>query len=90
LNAASAFVEGRYKILPGIFVAGRLDRLTFSRLATASQNRTWDAPVTRIETGVGYQLRPNLVAKGAYQHNWRDGGLVRRRGLFAAQLQFWL
>jgi hypothetical protein len=90
LNAASGFVEGRYKILPGIFVAGRVDRLSFSRLPTATQNRTWDAPVTRIETGVGYYLRPNFLARGAYQHNWRDGGLVRRRGLLAAQLQFWL
>jgi hypothetical protein len=90
LNATSGFVEGRYKILPGIFVAGRVDRLSFSRLPTATQNRTWDAPVTRIETGVGYYLRPNFLARGAYQHNWRDGGLVRRRGLLAAQLQFWL
>jgi len=90
LAATSAFVEGRYKILPGMFVAGRLDRLNFSRLATSAQNRTWDAPVTRIETGVGYYLRPNLLAKGAYQHNWRDGGLVRSRGLLAAQLHFWL
>ena len=52
--------------------------------------RTWDAPVTRLETGVGYYIRRNLLAKGAYQHNWRDGGLVTSRGLFAAQLHFWL
>jgi hypothetical protein len=90
LTAASLFVEGRYKIVPGMFVAGRVDRLTFSRLSTTGQNRPWDAPVTRIETGVGYYLRPNLLAKGAYQHNWRDGGQVRTRGLLAAQLQFWL
>ena len=37
-------------------------------------NRTWDAPVTRLETGVGYYIRRNLLAKGTYQHNWRDGG----------------
>jgi predicted porin len=90
LNATSLFVEGRYKILPGMFVAGRIDRLTFSKVWTAQQSRTWDAPVTRVETGVGYYLRPNLLAKGAYQHNWRDGGQVRTRGLFAAQLHFWL
>ena len=52
--------------------------------------RTWDAPITRLETGAGYYIRRNLLAKGTYQHNWRDGGPVRSRGLFAAQLHFWL
>ncbi len=90
LDSASAFVEGRYKFLPGLFAAARLDRLSFSRLSTPAQNRTWDAPVSRIEAGVGYYLRSNFLAKGAYQHNWRDGGQVRRRDLLAAQLHFWL
>jgi hypothetical protein len=90
LNASSVFVETRYKMLPGMFVAGRVDHLGFGKLAVADQLRTWDAPVTRLEAGVGYYLRRNLLAKGAYQHNWRDGGGVRRRGLLAAQLHFWL
>jgi hypothetical protein len=46
--------------------------------------------VTRLETGAGYYLRRNLVMKGSYQHNWREDGLVRSRGLFAAQLHFWM
>ena len=58
--------------------------------ASSFGTRTWDAPVTRLETGVGYYIRRNLLAKGAYQHNWRDGGPVTSRGLFAAQLHFWL
>ncbi|HKY20203.1 MAG TPA: hypothetical protein VJM31_03195 [Vicinamibacterales bacterium] len=90
LGASSLFLEGRYKILPGLFVAGRFDHLTFSRLATPVPRSSWDAPVTRIETGAGYYLRRNLLGKLAYQHNWRDGGQVRSRGLFAAQLHFWL
>ena len=93
LDATSAFAEGRYKVSPGVFVAGRIDHLGFSRLpasASASEMRTWDAPITRLETGVGYYIRRNLLAKGTYQHNWRDGGSIRSRGLFAAQLHFWL
>ena len=46
--------------------------------------------MTRVETGFGYYLRRNLLAKLAYQYNWRDGGQVRRRGLLATQLHFWL
>jgi hypothetical protein len=89
-NASSGFVEGTYKIFPGVFVAGRIDRLTFSQVQSATLLTAWDAPVTRLEAGAGYYIRRNLIVKGAYQHNWRDGGLVRRLGLLAAQLQFWL
>jgi hypothetical protein len=90
LDATSAFVEGRYKISPGLFVASRIDHLGFGELASSFGTRTWDAPVTRFETGAGYYIRRNLIAKGTYQHNWRDGGPVTSRGLFAAQLHFWL
>ena len=90
LVASNMFIESRYKVLPGMYVAGRVDRLGFSTLRSAQQPRTWDAPVTRVETGLGYYLRRNLLAKLAYQYNWRDGGLVRRRGLLATQLHFWL
>ena len=90
MAASSGFLEGRYKILPGFFVAGRLDRLTFGRIATLSGSRTWDAPVTRVETGAGFYIRRNFLAKSTYQHNWRDGGGVRSRGLLIVQLQFWL
>jgi hypothetical protein len=91
LNATSAFLEGRYKILPGLFVASRIDRLGFSTLRSSSSDiLSWDAPVTRLETGAGFYIRRNLLAKAAYQHNWRDGGQVRSLGLFAAQLHFWL
>ena len=90
LDATSVFVEGRYKVSPGVFVASRIDRLGFSDLPALSGSRTWDAPVTRLETGVGYYIRRNLIAKASYQHNWRDGGAIRSLGLFAAQLHFWL
>ena len=90
LDAASGFVEGTYKVSPGFFVAGRFDRLNFGALPSSLNSPTWDAPVTRVETGAGYYIRRNFLAKLAYQHNWRDGGLIRSRGLVALQLHFWL
>jgi predicted porin len=90
IAASSVFAEGTYKIRPGLFAAARIDTLRFSRLTTPTQTRTWDAPITRVETGVGYYVQRNLLAKGTYQYNRRDGGLVRRRSLVALQLQFWL
>lgn len=90
LRALGVFVEARYTVVPGLFVAGRIDRLSFSDLTTAGAARSWDAPVKRIETGAGYYLRRNLLAKAVFQRNWRDGGQVRRLRMAAVQLQFWL
>ncbi len=90
LDATSGFVEGSYKVSPGFFVASRFDRLNFGALPSSLNSPTWDAPVTRLETGAGYYIRRNFLAKLAYQHNWRDGGLIRSKGLVALQLHFWL
>jgi hypothetical protein len=90
LRAGSGFVEATYKVRPGLFVAARTDRLTFSRVTGSSQTRTWDAPVRRVETGLGAYVRRNLLARVTYQHNWRDGGLIRNRQQLTVQLQFWL
>jgi predicted porin len=90
IRASSFFVEGTYKIRPGLFAAARIDTLRFQSVTTPTQTRTWDAPITRLETGVGFYVQRNLVVKVTYQYNRRDGGLVRRRSLAAVQLQFWL
>jgi hypothetical protein len=90
LKASSFFAEGTYKVRPGLFAAARIDTLRFARVTSPTQTRTWDAPVTRFETGVGFYAQRNLLAKCTYQYNRRDGGLVRRRSVVAVQLQFWL
>ena len=90
LNAVSAFGEGSYKILPGLYVAARIDRLGYNTMNSVRVPREWDAPVTRIEGGGGFYVRRNLLLKATYQYNWRDGGLVRRLGFFAGQVHFWL
>ena len=90
LGAKSAFVEGRYRFTPRIFVAARVDHLGFSRLAIApTYSPTWDAPVTRFEIDGGYYLQRNLVARVAIQANDRDGGRVTQRTFVSGQLAFW-
>ena len=49
----------------------------------------WDAPVTRVEAGVGYYLQRNLVVRATAQRNWRDGGRVHDRTFLSAQLAYW-
>lgn len=91
VTARAGWIEGRYRLTPRVFAAGRADRLTFSRIAGSHSGgpQTWDAPVSRIELGGGYYLQRNLVAKGVWQGNWRDGGRVRHRHYVSVQLLYW-
>jgi hypothetical protein len=89
LRARSTMVEGRYRILPGLYAAARYDHLGFSEVTGTSRTDTWDAPVTRVEIGGGFSLQRNLLLKLSFQQNRRDGGRVRLLNLPAVQLLFW-
>jgi hypothetical protein len=89
LGAAATSVEGRYKLRPDFYVAGRFDHLGFSTIRGTDLVDTWDAPVSRTELGVGYSIQRNLQLKLAVQHNRREGGRVTRLNIGTAQLLFW-
>jgi hypothetical protein len=89
LRALAWSAESRYKLRPGLFIAGRVDRLTFSEVTSGGVAMTWDAPVTRVEAGGGYYLRRNVIAKLVYQYNWRDSEEYRELGMAAGQLTYW-
>lgn len=85
LVAWSAVLEGRYKLAPGLEAALRGERLGFDQLAGRQLAGTWDAPVWRVEAGLGRALRRNLRVMASYQYNWRDGGPRRQAGLVAGR-----
>jgi hypothetical protein len=90
LRAASTSIEGRYKIVPGMHAAARVDHLGFSDVTGSTSTAPWDAPVTRVEIGTGYSIQRNLLLKISYQRNTRDGGVLQRaEHLGAGQLVFW-
>jgi len=92
LDAVGAWIEGRYRLTPRIFVAARADHLGFSTLRGATLATTgepWDAPVRRIEGAVGYYLQRNFVARASVQGNWRDAGRDRNRAYLSGQLVYW-
>jgi hypothetical protein len=89
LAAISSLIEGRYKIAPGLYVAARGERLDFSAVRGSQGLTEWDAQTWRFETAVGYSITRNVIAKGAWQMNGRDGGRVRQDALFAAQVVYW-
>ena len=95
LDALGLFAEARYKLRPGVYVAGRVERLAMSRLenrisfAEAMSPSAWDAAVTRVEVGGGWSPARHVLLKASWQHNWRDGGRVDENDLVAAQVVLW-
>jgi hypothetical protein len=89
LPALGLYAEGRYKVRPGLFVAGRVERLAFAEIDTGAGPETWEAPVTRVEAGAGWSPWRHVLLKASWQHNWRDGGRVRENDLVAAQVVLW-
>jgi hypothetical protein len=89
LSAISTLIEGRYKISPGFYVAARGDRLDFSAIQGSRGLTEWESQTWRVETGAGYSLTRNILIKGAWQKNARDGGRIRKDALIAGQVLYW-
>lgn len=89
LKAVATMAEGRYKLTPRWHVAARVDHLGFNTIVGSTRSATWEAPVARWEVGTGYALQRNVQLRAAFQHNWRDGGRVRRLTAVAGQLLYW-
>jgi hypothetical protein len=90
LRAWSGFGEARWRVHPRWQVGTRIERLTFSRIATRTGDLIeWDAPVDRIETAVGYRATRQLDVRAGWQHNWRDGGRVTTRGYPVLSALWW-
>jgi hypothetical protein len=89
LVATSMLVEARYKIAPGLYVAGRGDRIDFGWIGGSQGPGTWESRTWRVETGLGYSITRNTQVKAAWQLNDRNGGRVRRDSLVAGQVLYW-
>lgn len=89
VSARAWWTEGRYRVAPGVDLAVRAERLTFSTLDGPARPATWEAPVARLEAGAAWlPVRP-LTLKLALQHNRRDGGRIRRDTLMTTQVVYW-
>jgi hypothetical protein len=86
VKAWATSLEAVYRVLPGFDVAARFDRLGFSPLQGSTVRDSWDAPVSRFESGLAYALTRNLRIKVGYQRNWRDAGPRGRSTFPVAQL----
>ena len=89
LDALGLMLEARFKIAPGFYAAARADHLGFSMVESPYGSFPWDAPVTRLEAGLGYSPWRQVLLKVSVQHNRRDAGRIRQRDFLAGQLVLW-
>lgn len=87
--ARAAWAEGRVRVVPGLDVALRAEHLGFGAVASATST-PWEAPVTRLESGLAFVPMRHVRLKAGVQRNRRPlGGRVRHDTLFAAQVGLW-
>ena len=86
LDVATGYVEMKYALSFGAFIAGRLDGMRFSDIADSTGvEHTWDSNISRWELGAGYRFDRNILAKLVYQHTTMEGRDLEP-SLLAAQL----
>jgi hypothetical protein len=91
LEVRSGYVEVKYALSFGAYLAGRWDTMRFGEITSGSGERLpWDSNITRVEAGVGYRFNRDVVGKVVYQGtNLETEGIVdshKRPSLVAAQL----
>lgn len=84
LDSFSAYLESRYRVSPGLHVAGRLDRIDFSEIGDAG--KPWDYPLSRVEVGAGYSWEPDIVVKLSMQWNRFEGAPELDEDIVALQI----
>src|SRR5439155_7786774 len=88
LEVGGGYVELKWSLPVGAFVAGRFDVLRFATLVDSSGARhPWDTNVNRLESGIGYRFDRDIVAKVVYQRTTLDVDTAPafHPSLFAAQ-----
>jgi hypothetical protein len=91
LKTDGGYVELKYSLPFGTFIAGRADALRFGEVTDSlGVKRTWDANVTRGEAGLGYRFDRHVQGKVVYQHTEhvypRDVDPIQKVHLVAMQV----
>jgi hypothetical protein len=75
LGVDAGYVELKYALSSGLYLAGRLDAEQFDTIRDSTGvEHPWDWNVTRLETGIGYRVTRDVTGKLVYQRTKRGGG----------------
>jgi hypothetical protein len=86
LSLWSGYVEGRYTVSPGWYLAGRFDQMTFAEGESAGQTFRWDDSLWRSEVAVGYRPTREVLVKLDWQHTRFTTGSRNTQNILALQL----
>jgi hypothetical protein len=75
LDVDAGYVELKYGLSAGLYLAGRWDMEQFGKIRdSGGVEHPWDWNVTRLETGLGYRVTRDITTKATYQRTERGGG----------------
>jgi len=80
------YAEGKYTMLPRVYLALRVSGLRFGNVLLASVNQPWDDNVTEWEGGLGYFLDRNVLVKLVRRETRIQGVTVPKDHLTVLQL----
>lgn len=71
LRATSWFLQARWKVSPGFWLATRFGQILTN---DAAGDVVWQPDLWRAEIGTGWRINPNLLLKAGYSYTHADGG----------------
>lgn len=87
VDAVSAFAEGRYKLAPRWWLAGRLNHSRFDEAPGSDED--WDRDLSRLDMGIGFRQSAHLQVKAEYSVGDQAGTDTNGNQLFALQMVLW-
>jgi hypothetical protein len=90
LTTSTAYVEGRYDVLPDWFAAVRVDGMLFSEIAvpgSPGETTGWDDDIFRVESSLTYRIAREVQLRGGWQHTTFLTGNEAPINLLAVQLR---
>jgi hypothetical protein len=85
-KALGFYLEGKYTVLPRLYVALRLSGLHFGDALLGGSQQPWDSDVTEWEGGLGYFLDRDVLLKLVRRETRIHGGSMPKDNLTVLQL----
>ncbi|MFO0893645.1 MAG: hypothetical protein U0574_01650 [Phycisphaerales bacterium] len=86
LTSFSWFVEGRWKLTPELWLAGRFNQQVYDDIASPFGQTPWANDVWRAEAGIGMKLGRFILLKAQYSRAEEQGPVRQGQDLGAFQL----
>jgi hypothetical protein len=77
LEVLSYYIEGRWKVHPRVWIAGRWGQQFCDEIDTPAGDVSWDRQTWRAEVALGVKITRDLLLKAQYSHTHETGNGVQ-------------